>query len=88
MDKTDDKKSYGCKDCIDHRYDRLCLENETKSISHFFCHDRPFIVEKSKVSIFYLAEKSFYRFPIDDKKIGKYKGNKKLRKYNSCIGDI
>lgn len=88
MDKANNEKSYRSKESIDECDDRLCLKYETKSTSHLLSDDGPFVIKKSKVAIFYLSEKLFYLLAIDNKEIGEYERDKKLRKYNPCICDI
>lgn len=88
MDKTDHDKTDRSDNCVYQCDDRLCLENQPKSSSYFFRDDSPLIIEKSKISIFYLSEEFFYSFSIDDEEVGKDQCDKKFRQNNPSICDV
>ena len=88
MIRTNKEKSDRSKDSIYESNDRLCLEYETKSRSHFFCYYSPFDIEESKIPILYLCEKLLDAKTIDNKYIRKNESNEKLCKNNSRIGDV
>jgi hypothetical protein len=88
MDDADNNKSYGSEDSIDQSDNRLCLKNQSKSSPHFPRDDRPFQIEKLKIPIFYLPEKFFYPFPVDDEEVREHECDEKFGKYDPRVRDI
>ena len=62
-------ESYGREDGIYEGYDRLCLENKSKSCPNFSCNNCPFVIEKFKISISNLSEKGVYSSSFDEKEV-------------------
>lgn len=88
MKEAYDDKSYRSYNRIDESDDRLCLKYQSKPSSDLFCYHCPFIIEKSEISIFYLSEKFFYAFSVDNEEVRKYQCNKEFCQNNPSICDI